>query len=83
VRIAKSSGELIDLVNGYLADRSRDAAGRRRVVTEQCEFTDGRSAERVARLISSQLTGRDTAVAAAVPDAHATTDAEFQVNATR
>jgi hypothetical protein len=83
VRIAKSAGELIDLVNDYLADRSRDAAGRRRVVTEQCEFTDGRSAERVARLISSQLTGRDIAVAGPVPRAAATADAEFQLNATR
>jgi len=83
VRIAKSAGELFDLVNGYLADRSRDAAGRRRVVTEQCEFTDGRSAERVARLISSQLTGRDIAVAGPVPHAQVSTDAEFQLNATR
>ena len=58
VRIAKSAGEMIDLVNAYLVDPSRDAAGRRRVVTEQCEFTDGRSAERLAGLIVRELTGR-------------------------
>ena len=58
VRIAKSAGEMIDLVNAYLVDPSRDASGRRRVVTEQCEFTDGRSAERLAGLIVRELTGR-------------------------
>jgi CDP-Glycerol:Poly(glycerophosphate) glycerophosphotransferase len=58
VRIAKSPAEMIDLVNAYLLDPSRDAEGRRRVVAEQCEFTDGRSAERVARLIAEELTGR-------------------------
>jgi hypothetical protein len=58
VRIAKSPDEMIDLVNAYLLDPSRDADGRRRVVAEQCEFTDGRSAERVARLIAGELTGQ-------------------------
>jgi hypothetical protein len=58
VRIAKSAGEMVDLVNAYLVDPSRDAAGRRRVVTEQCEFTDGRSAERLAGVIVRELTGR-------------------------
>ena len=57
VRIAKSATELTDLVNGYLVDRSRDAAGRRRVVAEQCEFADGRSAERLAGVIVRELTG--------------------------
>jgi len=57
VRIAKSAGEMVDLVNAYLADPSRDAEGRRRVVAEQCEFTDGRSAERLADAIAAELTG--------------------------
>jgi hypothetical protein len=57
VRIAKSAGEMVDLVNAYLADPSRDAEGRRRVVAEQCEFTDGRSAERLAEVIAAELTG--------------------------
>jgi hypothetical protein len=57
VRIARSAGEMIDLVNSYLADPSRDRDGRRRVVAEQCEFTDGRSAERLARVIATELTG--------------------------
>ena len=71
VRIAKSAGEMVDLVNGYLADPSLDAAGRRRVVAEQCEFTDGRSAERVAGFMARALTGRrvDAHPAAARPAA--------------
>jgi hypothetical protein len=55
VRIARSPGQMIDLVNGYLAHPSTDAAGRRRVVEEQCEFTDGRSAERLAAIIAGQI----------------------------
>ncbi len=34
----------------YLADPSLDAAGREQVVLDQCQFTDGRSAERVVQL---------------------------------
>jgi CDP-glycerol:poly(glycerophosphate) glycerophosphotransferase len=55
VRIAQSSGELVDLINGYLANPSTDADGRRRIVSEQCEYTDGRSAERVAAAIVREL----------------------------
>ena len=55
VRIAQSSGELIDLINMYLADPSTDAGGRARIVAEQCEFTDGRSADRVAAAIIREL----------------------------
>jgi hypothetical protein len=58
VRIAKSAREMIAEINAYLADPSRDAAGRRRVVAEQCEFTDGRSAERLAGVIARELSGR-------------------------
>ena len=55
VRIAQSGSEMVDLVNMYFADPSTDADGRHRVVVEQCEFTDGRSAERVAAEIVGQL----------------------------
>jgi CDP-glycerol:poly(glycerophosphate) glycerophosphotransferase len=56
VRIAQSSTELIDLINRYLADPSADTDGRNRIVVDQCEFTDGRSAERVAAAIVRELT---------------------------
>jgi hypothetical protein len=48
VRIAQSADEMIALINQYLIDPSLDAAGRRRIVEDQCAFTDGRSAGRVA-----------------------------------
>ena len=57
VRIARSPAEMIDLVNRYLDEPSLDAAGRRRVVAEQCELTDGRSAERLADAIVRELSG--------------------------
>jgi hypothetical protein len=58
VRIAKSPREMVAELNAYLADPSCDAAGRQRVVAEQCGFTDGRSAERLAGIIARQLSGR-------------------------
>jgi len=48
----------------YLADPSLERDGRRRVVLDQCQFTDGRSAERVARCVLDEL-GAITARAAA------------------
>ena len=57
VSVVKSAAAMIEAVNTYLADPARDAAGRRRVVEEQCELTDGRAAERIALAIASQLTG--------------------------
>jgi hypothetical protein len=75
VRIARSGGEMIQLVNRYLADPARDSDGRRRVVAEQCEFTDGRSAERLASVIAGELTGRSPAPAVPVAQ-HVTTAPE-------
>jgi CDP-glycerol glycerophosphotransferase (TagB/SpsB family) len=55
VRVATSPGELVRDVAAYLADPSLDAAGRKQVVIDQCQFTDGRSAERVVRLVLDEL----------------------------
>src|SRR5688572_13472427 len=55
VRVAKSPEELVRDVAAYLADPSLDAAGRKQVVLDQCHFTDGRSAERVVRLVLDEL----------------------------
>ncbi len=65
VRIAKTPSQMIELVNAYLRDPSLDAAGRRRVVLEQCQFTDGRSAERVAHAMARQLAANAVDAAAA------------------
>jgi len=55
VRVAESPAQLVDLISGYLADRSLDRDGRRRVVAEQCQFMDGRSGERVAQYVVDEL----------------------------
>jgi len=54
-RIAMSPDEMVREVAAYLADPSRDAAGRKQVVLDQCQFTDGRSAERVVQLVLDEL----------------------------
>jgi hypothetical protein len=48
VRVAEQPEQLVEWVGRYLQDPSLDRAGRRAVVGEQCQFLDGRSAERVA-----------------------------------
>ncbi len=55
VRVATSPAAMIDAVAAYLADPALDAAGRKQVVLDQCQFTDGRSAERVAGLVLDEL----------------------------
>ena len=64
VRVAASPGDLVRDVAGYLADPSLDSAGRKQVVMDQCQFTDGRSAERVVRLVLEELGAAATRAAA-------------------
>lgn len=64
VRVAQSPDEMVSMVARYLADRSLDAAGRRQVVLDQCQFTDGQSAERVIGCVLDEL-GRAGSRAAA------------------
>ena len=55
VRVAESPEQLVELVGRYLDDPSLDREGRRRVVEEQCQFLDGRAAERAAAFVSDEL----------------------------
>jgi YD repeat-containing protein len=55
VRVAETPDQLVAEIGAYLADPARDADGRRRVVREQCQFADGRSAERVAEAVVDEL----------------------------
>jgi len=55
VRVAESPAELAGFVAAYLAQPGLDAAGRKQVVLDQCQFTDGRSAERVAGFVLAEL----------------------------
>jgi len=61
VRVAETPDQLVEQVGMYLNDPSIDRDGRRHVVLEQCQFLDGRAAERVAGFVIDELariTGR-------------------------
>jgi hypothetical protein len=47
-RVAGSLESLVDEIRSYLADRSRDREGRRRLLEAQCGAIDGRASARVA-----------------------------------
>jgi hypothetical protein len=51
VRLARSKEELLDSVQAYLEKPGLDAEGRKRIVSEQCHYMDGRSGKRVARFV--------------------------------
>lgn len=55
VRVAEDPAQLAEQVARYLDDPSLDRAGRRQVVLEQCQFLDGRAAERVAGFVVDEL----------------------------
>jgi len=66
VRVAESPEQLIAFIGAYLDDPSLDRQGRRRVVEEQCQFLDGRSAERSATFVSDELD--DVCAASPLPE---------------
>ncbi len=55
MRLVHSRDELIQAINGYLADPSKDAAGRARLRQEQAYKLDGKSSQRLAAFVLSQL----------------------------
>ncbi len=55
VRVAETPEQLVDFVGRYLEEPSLDREGRRRVVLEQCQFTDGRSSERLVNFVVDEL----------------------------
>jgi hypothetical protein len=55
VRVASCPRTLIDEVAAYLADPSRDQAGRARAATDLCYRVDGKAAERVASFVLDRL----------------------------
>jgi CDP-Glycerol:Poly(glycerophosphate) glycerophosphotransferase len=72
VRVAEEPQQLVEQVGAYLDDPSLDREGRREVAREQCRFFDGRSAERVAGYVTSELaaiTNRSTPVPCAASQA--------------
>ena len=53
--IADTPEALVEHVGRYLADPALDREGRRRVVLDQCQFTDGRSSDRIAKFVVDEL----------------------------
>lgn len=64
VRVATSPAEMVDMVARYLADPGLDAPGRKHVVMDQCQFIDGRSAERVIQCVLDEIGAADRRAAA-------------------
>lgn len=55
VQVADTPAALVAHIGRYLADPALDREGRRKVVDEQVQFRDGRSAERVGRFVAEEL----------------------------
>ncbi len=55
IRLVKSREEFAGAVNRALHDPSDLREGRRKIVAQQCEYTDGHSAERIARALLNAL----------------------------
>lgn len=55
VRVAPSPAVMVEQVAAYLADPTRDRAGRERAASELCHKVDGRAAERVAGFVLDRL----------------------------
>lgn len=55
VRIAKNKDEFLSYVGEYLDDPSKDAEGRKRIVQEQCEYTDAKSSRRIADILLKSI----------------------------
>jgi hypothetical protein len=55
IKLVNSLDELVYVTNSYLDDSSLDMNGRKRLVSEQCKFTDGKSGERIGNFILDYL----------------------------
>ena len=54
-RAANSKDELLQLINSYLKNPRQDAEGRKRIVAEQCKYSDGQTGERMYNYIVKNL----------------------------
>ena len=55
VRVARSADAMVEDVRRYLEQPALDGDGRRQVVLDQCQFTDGQSAARVVRAVLDEM----------------------------
>ncbi len=59
VRYAQNPGELVHFMKYYIEDPGRDRIGREKVVALECFKVDGKSSERLAKVLISQLNTLD------------------------
>lgn len=57
VKLASSEEELVNLINRYLLEPKLDEEKRKKLVVEQCVFTDGLSGERIGKYILQNIYG--------------------------
>jgi len=55
IRLVSSPEKLIEWVLSYISNPRSDQEGRQKLVCEQCQFTDGRSGERIGKFILKNL----------------------------
>lgn len=55
VRLVRSTAEMTEAINDYLANPERDRAGRKKIVAQQCQYTDGKSGARLATVLLETL----------------------------
>ena len=55
IRDAATPDDMIAHVRTYLDDPALDREARQRVAKDQCQFLDGKAAERVARFVSDEV----------------------------
>lgn len=57
VRLMNGPEALAEWINKYLGNPALDREGRRRLVEEQCKYTDGKAGERIASFVLDYLNG--------------------------
>ncbi len=60
MRFVQNEQELVLWVKKYLADPKLDHEGRKRLIHEQCVYTDGKSGERIGEFILKELNQRES-----------------------
>lgn len=55
IRLVRSREEMSEAINDYLQNPARDREGRKKIVAQQCQYTDGKSAERLAGVLLKTL----------------------------
>ncbi len=58
IRLVKSKTEMTEVINDYFQNPGRDQAGRKKIIAQQCQYTDGQSGERLAGILLEALMHR-------------------------